>query len=242
MAQSRGTCALCGYESSKAGITRHLATCLSEHDVGKGKAARLFRLRIEDPYTPFFWLDVEAKAEAPLSDLDRFLRDIWLECCGHLSLFQVGNTQYHISDDLAEEDESLDDLIEMFPSANRAGLEAMLANRVVNRSMKTKLGDAVRPGSTFTHEYDFGSTTELKLKVVSEREGKIGRETVRLLARNTPPEWTCITCGKAATQIHTEELWDSENPFYCDKHAKNKDYFYLPIVNSPRMGICGYAG
>ena len=37
-----------------------------------------------------FWLDLVATREATLRDIDRLLRRIWLECCGHLSQFYVG--------------------------------------------------------------------------------------------------------------------------------------------------------
>ena len=33
-------------------------------------------------------------ADATLADLDRFLRDIWLECCGHMSQFTIGKARY----------------------------------------------------------------------------------------------------------------------------------------------------
>jgi len=33
---------------------------------------------------------MQVKDNAALSDLDSFLRDIWLECCGHLSAFEIG--------------------------------------------------------------------------------------------------------------------------------------------------------
>lgn len=55
--------------------------------------------------------------------------------------------------------------------------------------MKTKLGVVLAPGLTFAHEYDFGSTTYLKLEVAGEREGRIGPDPLRLLARNDAPKW-----------------------------------------------------
>lgn len=207
---SHGTCQLCGYGSSKAGLTRHLKTCPVEHDQGKGKAVKLFHLRVEGEYSPMYWLDLEIKGHATLRDLDQFLRDIWLECCGHLSAFDIGGRNYD-----------------------------------VQRNMKPKLGDVLASGMTFDHEYDFGSTTYLKGKVVSEREGNIGREPLRLLARNDPPTWECQVCGEAATWLNVEETWDSENPFYCETHMEasgEDDYLFLPTVNSPRMGVCGYEG
>jgi hypothetical protein len=35
--------------------------------------------------------------------------------------------------------------------------------------------------------YDFGTSTELKLRVVDEREGRIGNEQVCLLSQNEAP-------------------------------------------------------
>ncbi len=108
--------------------------------------------------------------------------------------------------------------------------------------MGTKVKDALGTGTVFTHEYDFGSTTYLKLKVVGEREGRIGGKPLRLLARNDAPVWECAVCGEQATQVNTEELWEDGNPFYCDEHTEGEEWAFLPVVNSPRMGVCGYTG
>jgi len=218
---TRGTCALCGYKGSKAAMTRHLKTCPPQHDGSRGRPAKLFRLRVEDAESPLYWLDLEAKANAQLGDLDGFLRRVWLECCGHLSMFEIGGVRYTV-DYRMDYGPDFDDPDE--------------------RSMKTKLGEVLSPGLTFTHEYDFGSTTYLKLKVVGEREGRIGREPLRLLAHNDAPTWECSVCGAPATQINTEEMWEEGNPFYCDAHAEGEEWAFLPVVNSPRMGVCGYTG
>src|SRR3712207_7591504 len=52
-------------------MTRHLGSCLAEHEPSRGKAARLLRLRVEDAFSPIFWMDVEIKANATLEELDR---------------------------------------------------------------------------------------------------------------------------------------------------------------------------
>jgi len=46
-------------------------------------------------------------------------------------------------------------------------------------------------GVRFLYEYDFGSTTRLTLRVIGWRQGSMGREPVRILARNQPPAWQC---------------------------------------------------
>ncbi|GIW34664.1 hypothetical protein [Meiothermus sp.] len=73
-------------------MTKHLVRCVERHPAkAKGKPVRLFHIRVEDAYRPSpFWLDVEVRASASLRELDQFLRDIWLECCGHLSMFEIG--------------------------------------------------------------------------------------------------------------------------------------------------------
>lgn len=219
---SYGTCTLCGKHTSKGAMTRHLASCPADHEAASGgNPSRLFRLRIEDDYSPFFWLDLEMKTGAKLRDLDDFLRGIWLECCGHLSAFDIDGVNYSIS-----------------PSPGMFGLPD-------DRSMDVKLGDVLSAGTVFHHTYDFGTSTELKLRVVDEREGRIGREPLRVLSRNDPPVWACDVCGEPAAWICGMCTYESDNPFYCEAHAEDHDCeeeMLLPVVNSPRMGMCGYEG
>jgi hypothetical protein len=219
---SYGTCALCGKRTSKAAMTRHLKRCAADNEPSQGKPTRLFHLRVEDAYSPIFWLDLEMKANATLADLDAFLREIWLECCGHLSAFDIERVTY------------------MVPYA-----ETPLMGDFSDRSMNIKLAEVLAPGTRFYHTYDFGTSTELKLRVVGEREGRIGREPLRILSRNEAPVWTCALCDQSATQICTYCMYEQENPFYCEAHAEDHDCeeeMLLPVVNSPRMGMCGYTG
>lgn len=41
-------------------------------------------------------------------------------------------------------------------------------------------------------------------------------------------------------------MYQRENPFFCETHAKRHECYnldmLLPVVNSPRMGVCGYTG
>ena len=115
-----------------------------------------------------------------------------------------------------------------------------------DESMDVRLGEALGPGRTFLHEYDFGSTTELKLRVLGEREEPLPARTpaVTLLARNQPPEAVCDMCGEPATQICTECIYE-EGGLLCAAHAGNHacgEEMLLPLVNSPRAGVCGYTG
>jgi hypothetical protein len=99
-------------------------------------------------------------------------------------------------------------------------------------------------GQKGTYDYDFGSTTRLMVERTGGREGRIGKLFVRLLVRNDPLPWLCGTCSAPATLICCAHD-DDGSPFVCDAHEANHecaDEMFLPVVNSPRMGVCGYAG
>jgi hypothetical protein len=155
-----------------------------------------------------FWLFIEINDSSTLEDIDLFLRDTWLECCGHMSQFTLSGEDY--------------------PS---------------NGGMAKKLRALFRVGTVFDYEYDFGTTTELHGKVISVRQGKL-KETVRLVARNyLPDDLLCTTCQKKPDVICSVCY-----EFYCKKCKKKHgiqcegEDMLLPVVNSPRMGVCGYTG
>jgi hypothetical protein len=112
------------------------------------------------------------------------------------------------------------------------------------RSMKVKLGKILNKGTRFRHTYDFGTSTELTLRVVDERQGRAVGETVRLLSQNEAPVWECEVYGEEASWICTFCMYERENFYCCEHHAEDHDCeapeMILPVVNSPRMGMCAY--
>lgn len=217
---SSGVCGACGRSIAKVAMARHLDACLPQRDDAKGKPARLIRLRIEGAGAPLYWLDIEVKENARLEALDQLLRDVWLECCGHLSAFRIGGTTYTqpFDDGLGAEDE---------------------------RSLSTPVSKALRGAKGwFRYEYDFGSTTHLRLRVAATREARVGRSPAYLRARNVAPVWTCRECEEPATLVCSYCV-NGENPFLCDEHSKTHECgeeAMLPVVNSPRVGVCAYTG
>jgi len=99
-------------------------------------------------------------------------------------------------------------------------------------------------GQKLLHEYDFGTTTETIITIVGETRREMYDYSVRLLARNVPPEFSCSSCGKPATLICNECMYESENPFFCDDCGEEHEHedMLLPVCNSPRMGECAYEG
>lgn len=167
-------------------------------------------------------MNIEIPAQATLRHLDQFLRDIWLECCGHLSVFNIEGQRYdvHPIEDLG------------------------------SKTMAYPLEKVLSPGMVFEHEYDFGTTTDLTLKVVSERMGstvskKRRGDDIQILARNNPPQILCVECNKKPATIVCAYCRYDTGGWLCKSCAKKhecSDEALLPVVNSPRVGECGYTG
>ncbi len=98
---TKGICNFCNGEFDKAKMTQHLKHCkqraaaiaASTEDGAKQKQ-RLFHILAEGRYNPQYWMHLEIPASESLFTLDGFLRDIWVECCDHLSAFEIGGTSY----------------------------------------------------------------------------------------------------------------------------------------------------
>jgi hypothetical protein len=207
-----GTCVSCNKEFARNAITKHIAAC----EQRKSGDETRFHIVVQGSYLSQYWLHVAAHPKARLSDLDAFLRNIWLECCGHLSSFDIGGREYlsaRIEDSDAE-------------------------------SMAAALGRVLTPGLKFRHTYDFGTSTELSLRVVGEIRVASGKGKIRLLARNIAPVFECGECERPATQICSQCMWDGD-AWFCDPCALEHECgeeMLLPAVNSPRVGQCGYTG
>ena len=107
---SVGTCYLCNETFKKAAMTRHLAKCAGPAlppegaTADKARTGPSFHLLVEGRYATAYWMHLAVPATATLTRLDRFLRDIWLECCGHMSGFTISGNRYSGSPE-AEYDE-----------------------------------------------------------------------------------------------------------------------------------------
>ena len=115
--------------------------------------------------------------------------------------------------------------------------------------MSRKAKDVFTPDLKLEYEYDFGSSTYLLITAVAQFPFKTDDDIV-LLSRNEPLKLICHVCKKEpAVQICTVHDWN-EASIFCPKCAKKhekecddfEDYAAMPIVNSPRMGVCGYDG
>lgn len=103
-------------------------------------------------------------------------------------------------------------------------------------------------GTKIWYAYDFGSTTELDIKCLSVHPIAT-KEDIRLLSRNEPFVFFCDNCKKKPANLLCTVHWDGSDMFFCEacaeKHYEvcdDAEYAMMPIVNSPRMGVCGYEG
>ncbi len=256
--RTKGKCKYCGKEYTRPYMLRHLDTCPARKEkLGeeKGKKQGWFTIEITARAESAHWLIIEISEEDTLEDLDRFIRDIWVECCWHLSAFTIGYTMYE-----------------------QPWLEGS-SWFYTTRSMDVKLKKVLSVGLECLYEYDFGSTTELMIRVHSRRMGAAGKKDLSILSRNEPVAYTCEVCGtRPAVWVNPEAYYDDLPVFYCDECARemfeaeneddeeyeeddeeydddDEDYddeeeeedfdyreYLLPVCNSPRMGVCAYEG
>ncbi len=201
-----GLCTRCEKQITKSSAARHLLKCFPP----QGDSFRIY-VGCKDP---IFWVYLSVPRKLELYELDRFLRDTWVDCCGHLSSFTIKDRVYQFNESIMEDDLRMDEL----------------------------LSDVLHPGVVARYEYDFGSTTELQLKVLPDPG--VDEKNIRLLARNMLPEMICLACDEPAKWVCTQCMYEGP-AIYCAKCAKAHDCgeeMMLPVVNSPRMGVCAYTG
>ncbi len=215
--QSKGTCQYCGDTYAKGGMVRHLRACSDrEADIAAAQSGTsdesLYHLRVEDEWAPPFWLDLEMRGSAPLEALDSYLRSIWLECCGHLSKFTTGGW------------------------GSRDVSESRRADQVFE------------PDTELVHLYDFGTTSETRIRVIDVREGTPTTEhPVALMARNEMPDVECMECDRQAEWLCVECMYETDDSGQlCEEHIEDHPHEAygepMPLLNSPRTGMCGYTG
>lgn len=216
---TKAKCLYCQEDFTTISIAKHLGSCAKRLDAikkaesGKLETETLYYVRAYEPYHKDFWLDLEIRGSAKIKDLDYYLREIWLECCGHLSEFSAGG----------------------WGSAKIA--------------MTKKVGEVFDKYAEITHIYDFGSESQTAVKFISKRQGKpLSKYPIELMARNLTPEVTCRECKEVAKWLCLECLYETEiGGLICQKHYKNHkshDNYgdVLELINSPRLGTCGYEG
>lgn len=213
-----GKCHYCNKMYAGSSLSRHLNSHLKSIEQEKPSKKKSYHLKITGD--GLYFLHLLIREEARLEKLDTYLRKIWLECCGHLSSFEIKGSRGAYSFNTDE----------------------------FGINMKTQVGRILKKGVKLIYDYDFGSTTRLEISVVNEYFINVPK-SILLLSRNEPLKLLCHLCNEKAAQVMCL-LWHNKGTMFCHSckkiHAKQcrefAEYTEVNIVNSPRTGICAYEG
>src|SRR5437764_13811050 len=97
-------------------------------------------------------------------------------------------------------------------------------------NMAVEFEKVLSPGQTCSYEYDFGSTTELLVKVLSEYEVDMKGKVIQILASNGLPIIPCDGCGEPATSLCTHCIYEDKGCLSdaCAKHHGYNEERLLP--------------
>jgi hypothetical protein len=215
--QTKGLCAYCGKELSKSGMSKHLASC-KDRQAAIAKAEQS-KAKPENLYH--------------LRVQDAYGGDYWL------------NLEMRGSKTLND----LDNYLRVIWLECCGHLSEFSLGRFADTIGKRRqIDDVFSRIDTLNHTYDFGTSSETVVKRVDVRQGKpLTKQPIVLMARNNPPEMLCMECGKPATHLCIEcQIEEGLEGTLCDAHTASHPHDNygepMPIVNSPRIGMCGYCG
>ncbi|MGC9521809.1 MAG: hypothetical protein ACP5HG_08010 [Anaerolineae bacterium] len=217
MVRTKGKCAFCGREMTRGGFVRHLQACPErEAAIAEADAGPGKRRSL-------YHLQVQ----------DAYSGDFWL----------------HLEMDGSARLGDLDSYLRSIWLECCGHLSAFFAGGFWREEVSgsRRASQVFKPGLELYHIYDFGTSSETVIRVVDVRQGKpLTTHPIFLMARNNQPESICHLCGEPGTWLCTECMYEEDAAYvFCDKHARAHEHWVdmmLPIVNSPRTGMCGYTG
>ncbi len=216
--ENPGACAFCGETVTKRSVTKHLDKCTKWQESLEIAATcsrpveTLWYLRVQDAYNKDYWLDLEMAGSASLDRLDKYLRAIWLECCGHLSKFTIGGWKgsdvgkTRKADSIFEPGLVLRHLYDF-------GTTSETDIKVVG----SRVGKAISK-----HPIALFARNQMPLAICQECDQEA--------------KWLCIEC--LYDDNKTGHLCDK----HVEEHPHENYGEPLPLFNSPRSGMCGYEG
>lgn len=229
---TQGRCQGCNALISKKAFIKHLETCPI---IQSYKNDQNLLFQIFDRYRPdLYWMVVAAPPTLTLKELDSFLRSIWLGCCQHMSCFVLPSNEK-----------------EFYPYCfwNRSFTERHRYDLMNNYHLQ----DIFPKYSYLDYDFDFGNLSALQIEFLPNHDNTSSFYSntlvndFQLLILNHPPYYTCDKCCKLPLEVNCSVCMRS----FClkclqSRRAHNCDIFdtedILPIINSPRVGKCGYIG
>lgn len=216
--ETRGPCTFCGRALTRQGMSRHLAACQSRQRAieranrTSGEGEELYHLLVQEMAGEDYWLHLEMRGSATLDDLDDYLRAIWLECCGHLSQFSLGQWQ---SPEI--------------PMTTRAsdifepGLEVLHVYDFGESSWTSIQVVRVRRGQSLTGR---------PILLMARNDPPL----YPCVVCGEPSSWLCMEC------LIEHDEWGTFCDEHAAEHPHENYGPLRRLVNSPRTGMCGYEG
>ena len=217
--QPRGQCGYCERDFSVWGMIRHLSACsrrkvaVAEADRKRGRNMKLYHLRAQDEWNKGFWLDLEVEGSTTLDDLDYYLRHIWLECCGHMSMFSIGGWAGDKIPKTQKVADAFGPGIEITHIYDFGDSSHTLIRYVADRD--GKLPKPPRPIALMSrnHEPEFGC-----------------------ISCDECASWLCVEC------MYENNVAGTLCEQHVNQHPHENYGDPLRLANSPRMGLCAYDG
>jgi hypothetical protein len=213
-----GTCAFCNEVITRRSIAKHLENCpkwqeiLKTTEFSSRPLEILWHLRVQDAHDKDFWLDLEMVGSASLNKLDKYLRAIWLECCGHLSKFTIG------------------------------GWDGLGVGKSRKANSIFEAGLVLRHLYDFgtTSETDIKVVQFREGKPTSKHPiALLARNLMPEAACQEcgqPAIWLCIEC------LYEEDKSGYLCDEHVEEHPHDNYGEPMQLFNSPRTGMCGYEG
>jgi hypothetical protein len=226
-----GECFVCGESLAYGEMGDHLPSCLEDAPLPSSRKtpSRGYLVGARDDERTDFWTYFLIPRSEQLVDLDQFLRETWVDCCGHLTAFRIKGQRFESH-----------------------GGSSGPAHGTPTGSLAPKLFALLDDGEEFSFEYDFNRPTKLSLKMIEEctypdveeydEEHKIAWGKALMVAQNEDPEWTCSECGDEAEWV-CRECGVEDDGVLCEECAQEHDHddeAFLPKANSPRVGMCRF--
>jgi hypothetical protein len=214
--QPRGQCALCGHVTTKAAMQRHLDRCVERQakaaEASTRKPETLHRLRIQCAHVPAFWLDVEVRGSTTLQRIDRYLRVIWLDCCGHLSEFSLDGW-----------------------GSDRVGMSRKVDATFWDGLELTHIYDFGTESITKVRAVDQRQGVPLTAHPLTLLARNVKPEAVCVDCEQ-PASHLCLECQ------YEWDAPGTLCPDHVDDHPHQDYGEPIELVNSPRVGMCGDVG
>ena len=163
--KSLGRCKICQKSGTMPDLEAHTKTHTS-----KGDKDTHYIIRIDDGQ--MFWMYIQVYGNSLLRTLDKFLRQEWLECCGHYSTFTVNDVTYNSSASLGK------------------GMNVKLRNILEEGTV-----------FVHEYDFGSPTVLRLTVVYAKVPPAVVGKRGIHVLVVHDPVKFECAACGADARKV-----------------------------------------